>query len=261
MKNYSYLFVLLLIVAFSIFVYAFQSGITGRTKKTDTTGCYCHGASPTTSVVVSINGPDTLTINETANYTVTISGGPLVRGGTDIAVSSGILLPGAGLKNVGGELTHTQPKAPINSIVTFEFTYTAPDTIGDQIIYANGNSVNYNQQPSGDQWNFADNKIIHVQSPTFVSNEILPNLFSLSQNYPNPFNPSTTIKYSVSSSEFVALKVYDVLGNEVAALVNEYKPAGKYDTEFNATTLPSGVYFYRLQAGDYVETRKMILLK
>ncbi|HCY76051.1 MAG TPA: hypothetical protein DHV28_09030 [Ignavibacteriales bacterium] len=261
MKNYAYLFVLLLIVAFSIFVYAFQSGITGRTKKTDTTGCYCHGETPSTSVVVSINGPDTLTINETATYTVTISGGPLVRGGTDIAVSSGILFPGDGLKNVGGELTHTEPKAPINSIVTFEFTYTAPDTTGDQTIYANGNSVNYNQQPSGDQWNFADNKIIHVQSPTFVSNEILPNLFSLSQNYPNPFNPSTKIRYAISQTAFTSLKVYSILGEEVATLINEEKTSGIYEINFDATNLTSGTYIYRLQAGDYVETRKMILLK
>ncbi len=261
MKNYSYLFVFLLIVAFSIFIYAYSSGITGRTKKSDTTGCYCHGSSPTTGVVVSITGPDTLTVNETANYTVTISGGSLVRGGTDIAVSSGILLPGDGLKNVGGELTHTEPKAPINSIVTFEFTYTAPSTTGDQTIYANGNSVNYNQQPSGDEWNFANNKIIHVQSATFVSNEKLPTGFALSQNYPNPFNPSTKLSYNIAHSGLVTLKVYDVRGTEIETLVNEEKPAGTYEINWNAANLPSGVYFYRLQAGSFVDTKKMILLK
>jgi hypothetical protein len=88
-----------------------------------------------------------------------------------------------------------------------------------------------------------------------------PTKFSLSQSYPNPFNPSTSIHYSVSSLQFVSLKVYDVLGNEIAILVNEEKTTGSYEVEFNATSLPSGVYFYRLQAGSFVETKKMVLLR
>jgi len=85
--------------------------------------------------------------------------------------------------------------------------------------------------------------------------------FELSQNYPNPFNPSTSIQYAINSGQFVSLKVFDVLGNEVASLVNEEKPAGSYEVKFSATDLPSGVYFYRLQAGSMVETKKMILLR
>jgi photosystem II stability/assembly factor-like uncharacterized protein len=85
--------------------------------------------------------------------------------------------------------------------------------------------------------------------------------FSLSQNFPNPFNPSTSIEYAIGSMQFVTLKVYDVLGNEVVTLVNEEKPAGEYKVEFNATGLPSGIYFYKLVAGEYTQTRKMILLK
>jgi hypothetical protein len=88
-----------------------------------------------------------------------------------------------------------------------------------------------------------------------------PTEFSLSQNYPNPFNPSTSIQYAVSSRQFVTLKVYDVLGNEIATLVNEEKPAGEYEVEFDAIDLPSGIYFYQLKAGNYIETKKMILLK
>jgi len=83
----------------------------------------------------------------------------------------------------------------------------------------------------------------------------------LSNNYPNPFNPSTTIKYEISELSFVTLKVYDVLGKEVANLVSEEKPAGFYEVEFDATALRSGIYFYRLQAGSFVETKKMVLLK
>ena len=89
--------------------------------------------------------------------------------------------------------------------------------------------------------------------------------FELSQNYPNPFNPSTRIQYQVSSIAHVALKVYDVLGNEVATLVDEYKPAGSYEAEFNASSgiknLTSGIFFYQLRVGEFVQTKKMLLLR
>ncbi|HSW54955.1 MAG TPA: AGE family epimerase/isomerase [Ignavibacteriaceae bacterium] len=89
--------------------------------------------------------------------------------------------------------------------------------------------------------------------------------FELMQNYPNPFNPSTNIEFRIVDFGFVSLKVYDVLGNEVAILVNEEKPAGRYEVEFNPASSikypASGVYFYRLQSGGYIETKKMLLLK
>ena len=96
-------------------------------------------------------------------------------------------------------------------------------------------------------------------------NNIVSN-FNLSQNYPNPFNPTTTIKYSIPKLSFVTIKIYDLLGCEVATLVNEEKPAGTYEIEFNGHSdegqnLTSGVYFYKLRAGNYVETKKMILLR
>ena len=97
------------------------------------------------------------------------------------------------------------------------------------------------------------------------SNEIevdfIPKEFVLYQNYPNPFNPSTTIKYQIPELSFVTIKVYDVLGNEITTLVNEEKSIGSYEVEFNATNLPSGIYFYKIQAGSFVETKKMTLLK
>ncbi len=88
-----------------------------------------------------------------------------------------------------------------------------------------------------------------------------PSNFSLSQNYPNPFNPSTTISFSLAEADVVSLKVYDVLGREVATVVNEYLSAGNYSQIFNAAGLASGQYVYRLQCGKYSETKKMILLK
>jgi len=88
-----------------------------------------------------------------------------------------------------------------------------------------------------------------------------PDKFSLSQNYPNPFNPVTKVEFGILKPGFVSLKVYDVLGNEIKTLVNENKPAGKYEAEFDGSSLSSGVYFYRLSAGEFVETRSMLLVK
>lgn len=89
----------------------------------------------------------------------------------------------------------------------------------------------------------------------------LPKEFALYQNYPNPFNPSTTLSFVICHLSFITLKVYDVLGREVTTLVNEEKPAGTYEIKWNATNLPSGVYFYKIQAGSFIETKKMILVK
>jgi 5-hydroxyisourate hydrolase-like protein (transthyretin family) len=81
------------------------------------------------------------------------------------------------------------------------------------------------------------------------------------QNFPNPFNPVTTITYEIPERSIVTIKIYGVLGNEITTLVNEEKSAGRYEILFNAENLPSGIYFYRLQAGDYIETKKMVLMK
>lgn len=85
--------------------------------------------------------------------------------------------------------------------------------------------------------------------------------FTLSQNYPNPFNPKTKINYSVPEVSFVTLKVYDLLGEEVAVLVEEEKVIGNYEIEFDASNFSSGVYYYRMQAGDFSETKKFVLLR
>ena len=100
------------------------------------------------------------------------------------------------------------------------------------------------------------------KSPTHViQNEYIPVKFSLNQNYPNPFNPVTRIQYTIGIRQFVTLKIYNILGNEVATLVNEKKPAGKYKIVFDASGLSSGVYFYTLHAGSFVQTKKLIVLK
>ncbi len=105
------------------------------------------------------------------------------------------------------------------------------------------------------QYSFSGTTTVAVETPT------IPASFTLSQNYPNPFNPTTTIKYQVASREHIRLTVYDLLGREVAILVDEEKFTGTYEARFNASTLASGTYIYRLQAGHQVLTRKMLLIK
>ncbi|MBK9097159.1 MAG: T9SS type A sorting domain-containing protein [bacterium] len=102
-----------------------------------------------------------------------------------------------------------------------------------------------------------------TQNPTGINdyNNIQPNNFVLYQNFPNPFNPSTVISYQLPVSSNVTLKVYGILGNEVATLVNDFLPSGSYETEFSGVGLTSGIYFYQVQASNFVETKKMILIK
>jgi hypothetical protein len=99
---------------------------------------------------------------------------------------------------------------------------------------------------------------------TFIGKEnsiTNPQEFNLSQNYPNPFNPSTTIKYSIPKQSDVTIKVYNILGKEILTLVNENKLQGNYTIEFNANNLASGVYFYQLKTNNFIQTKKMLLMK
>jgi outer membrane protein assembly factor BamB len=104
-------------------------------------------------------------------------------------------------------------------------------------------------------------KLDQKLSTGFYDDYLILSKYELKQNFPNPFNPSTTINYHIPEMSFVTLKVYDVLGNEVATLVSEEKHTGNYEVEFGGTGLPSGIYFYRIQAGSFIETKKMVLMK
>ena len=124
----------------------------------------------------------------------------------------------------------------------------------DNLTHTHNHTLYYRLKQIDFDGTFQYSQIIEVE--IFVAYE-----FILNQNYPNPFNPSTTIKYSVPNNSYVTVKVYDVLGNEIGELVNEEKSAGVYEVEFDANKLSSGVYFYKLQAGSLVDTKKMILIK
>lgn len=123
---------------------------------------------------------------------------------------------------------------------------------------------NFNRQPTSLAFDPNNDIVLKTATLTVGVNENetgIPEKYSLSQNYPNPFNPSTEISYGLPKNAFVTLKVYDLTGKLVSTLVSEQKAAGKYRVEWNATDFPSGAYFYTINAGDYSETKRMILVK
>lgn len=157
--------------------------------------------------------------------------------------------------------------------ITFIVKLTAPDSPGNY-------TTKWSMKKDGFGWFGEELEIvINVESATAVDEEnveeAFPTEYSISQNYPNPFNPSTIINYSIPQNEFVTIKVLNILGAEVAILVNKEQPKGNYAVKFDASSslsrqgwgsaagskLTSGIYFYRLQAGEYAETKKMIILK
>jgi hypothetical protein len=139
---------------------------------------------------------------------------------------------------------------------------------GDIASFCNLSQATYNY-PAVSLWEYSQITHSYVWAEytaawqvSLVSNEPnTPIRYNLSQNYPNPFNPTTTINYTVPKNGFVTIKVYDILGNEVTTLVNEDKSVGNYSVQFNSSNLASGVYFYNMHAGNYVETKKLILMK
>lgn len=264
---------LLLIATFiSVIIFAernFETGHIGLTRLNGN-GCLCHGIEFTDSVHVWIEGPDSLLISDSVEYKVLITGGPAVAGGFNIAVRYGTIdsvdtLSHRMLFSEGFplELTHTMPNTFKNDTVFWSFKYTAPNSIVVDTIYSVANSVNGDGNPIlGDKWNFGENFPVRViDIPVTVEDEILPSEFQLAQNYPNPFNPGTSIEYTVSSRQYISLKVYDILGNEVASLVNEEKPSGTYQVRFNGTQLSSGVYIYKLETKDIINVKKMLMIK
>lgn len=152
------------------------------------------------------------------------------------------------LKRYDGEQYQTIAFVNGNGTTTNRVTYTFTDNdIKSDKIYYRLKQIDYNGDVSYSAEVYVDIK--------------MPDEFVLHQNFPNPFNPTTSLQYAIGSRQFVTLKVYDLLGREIATLVNEEKLPGVYEVEFNAANLSSGTYFYKLQAGDYSQIKKMILLK
>lgn len=150
---------------------------------------------------------------------------------------------------VNGDTTFSGNNLFIENIKSIGFPF-------DQKYYWRVRSENLNGVSDwSETWSFTTSSLTNVEEINS------PVRFSLSQNYPNPFNPSTKISWQSSVTSHQTLKLYDVLGNEVATLVDEYRNAGSFEIEFDASELSSGIYFYKLTAGSFVETKKMILLR
>ena len=101
----------------------------------------------------------------------------------------------------------------------------------------------------------------NIDNLVLIEENLIPKRYELSQNYPNPFNPSTTIKYQIPNSGKVTLTLYNVLGREIKTILNSYQNAGQYEIKFDASGLPSGVYFYKLTSGSFSDLKKLILVK
>jgi hypothetical protein len=152
----------------------------------------------------------------------------------------------------------------INTLTDIQFDYT------DSLAYTiNNNQLRVSSSPGGGTLvcTFVGNTPIAfaIKPPSnligIISGQTIPLEFFIEQNYPNPFNPTTKIKFGISKSANVKLTVYDVLGKEVAVLVNEDKLANTYEVQFDASAFPSGVYFYKIAYGEFTSTRKMLLVK
>ncbi|GAB1349496.1 hypothetical protein MASR1M107_17100 [Ignavibacteriales bacterium] len=330
----------------------YSTGIPGNTRLNGD-GCVCHNPESSSTVFVRIWGPNQVTPGSTNNYTVSLKGGPAVKGGFNVAARFGTLsTTDAGAQKIGAELTHNTPRIFGSAdSVSWTFKYTAPNTPGNDTIYAVGNSVNGDGNPSDlDNWNFSPNfpvqisQVVPVELTSFSASrringvelswttatelnnrgfEIEKNTFgswqtigmvkgngtttninkytftdnsvefgkilyrlkqidysgqfeysnvvevevesingyALEQNYPNPFNPSTVINFSLPSAGNVVLVVYNSVGEKVATLVNGALSAGSHSVRFKGDNLPSGLYFYKLQADGISFTRKMVLSK
>ena len=204
--------------------------------------------------------PDTLPTNGTSQALITIR--PKNNSDTLLASGKQVILSNTGAGTLGSVIDLGDG--------TYEASITAPIAVGIDTVSALVIS-------GSDTVSIFWKTVVTYVNPTLINeNPNLPDRFYLYQNSPNPFNPSTIIKYTIPNviakqSQFVTLKVYDVLGNEVATVVSEEKSAGTYEVEFsakggsasggNATGLSSGVYFYKFKAGNFVETKKMVLMK
>lgn len=254
------LFRLLSLLTLSLLVtaslYSWPYGISGRTKKHTLNGCgSCHNFG--TTLTGSISGPDTVIAGQTAQFSITLTRSNHWRGGLDIASKLGTLAPGNGaqyIKLLDGELVH-KDSIVFNNSITIQFDYIAPASSGTDTLYATVN-VNY-----AGMWNWVPSRRIVVRTATGITNNDIIEGYRLEQNFPNPFNPSTKISFAIAKSGNVKLTFYDISGRFIREMVNGYRKAGSYDVEFRANGLPSGVYFYKLEAEGFSQSRKLIILK
>ena len=256
-----------LLVALWGFDSYYSTGIVHATKKAGRLyyGCICHGDTASQSVHVRISGADSLAPGQIGAYTLSVIRDSNIAAGFNVASFRGLLSVGdsIGEQWMEDELTHTTEKlANGNDTISWMFYYEAPEFSVFDTLYSTGNSVDLSFDPDGDFWNFGDNFVIRVGNPTAVAGRFEPlPTYKLSQNYPNPFNPGTTIRFYVPSAQFVTLRVFNILGQEISTLVNGFIEAGNHAVYFDAGKLGGGIYVYRIETANLVETKKMALVK
>lgn len=247
---------LLIIVLTAVESSAYPGGIAGRTKKTTTTGCNsCH--SYNTAITGIITGPDSVLAGQTVTFTLTIN---MATGsgkyGVDIAAKNGSLtaISGSGLTLMSGELVQSAGITYVNPKI-IQFSYTAPTVSGSDTLYA---TIDIGHSGA---WNWTPNKGFKVYTVTGITNNEIPSAYYLGQNFPNPFNPVTKISYGIMKASGVKITIFDLLGRVIAEPVNEFQNPGNYYVNFDASKFSSGIYYYKIDAGDFHETRKMSLIK
>ncbi|NWG28725.1 MAG: T9SS type A sorting domain-containing protein [Ignavibacteriaceae bacterium] len=192
----------------------------------------------------------------------------------------------------GGSCHNLEDGLVSATVTDFEVQITVSGTtskVAGELVDANGTVVAFNNSTSNNPFTLTapapgiytvnagfkspnprrwDSVMVNISVTDVGENKTNPTTIKLYDNFPNPFNPATRIQYTISNTQFVSLKVYDILGNEIATIVNEEKQPGTYEVEFNAQShsgevrnLTSGIYFYQIQAGSFTQTRKMILMK
>lgn len=262
-----------IILIFEALQLDYPGGFVGVTRRDGGTGCICHGQNPVSGVSVLLLGPDSVAIGEYATYQLKVLHGPAQTGGCDIAAFHGIIdtfyvdLNTLKRDTIRNELTHKFPKGFVGDSVIWTFKYKAPGTVQVDTLYSVGNSTNNDfQADSLDKWNFSENKPIRVYMPIGIKpiSGSIPKQFKLYQNYPNPFNPITKIKFDIThglEGFNTGIVIYDINGRAVTSLVNEQLSSGSYEVTWNASSQPSGVYFVKFLAGNFTDTKKIILVK
>lgn len=159
---------------------------------------------------------------------------------------------------VAGQVLSDQYLCNYNAVNTWTFGYFDISAAAGQTV-----EIGFRADAANSVWSYLylDDVTIFTSLTGIEDKKETPHNFTLAQNFPNPFNPKTNIEYSVANNQHVTIKVYNILGNEVAILVNEKKEAGTYLAEFKSNELPSGLYFYRMETGGLVQTKKMMLIK
>jgi len=220
--------------------------------------------------MIAINGNSISGINiYVRQFVVSASGYAGVSGKVSTKVNStnglSIALPGAfvyALINnqvAGYSITDNTGAFSIDGLAPGSYSVTV-DNLGSTEPFASTLSLSYNSQNNYSPGTTTANFILSSATSVETSSSVQPVGFTLSQNYPNPFNPSTIINYTIQQPGMVALKVYNIVGQKIQTLVNNYQSAGNYQVTLNAQNLSSGVYFYRLQSSGSTLMRKMILL-